>query len=161
MPGWLPTNASARGRLVRAALDMFGASGFDAVNVADLAGAAATTTGPLYHHFGSKLGLYLVVREDVERRVTDRVEGALAAVADVAAALVVAFDHLERTGLLRLVGEPAPAGVEDPVVALLTQHVGAPRGSMLAAAWRQGLLETADGAAPDEVRHALRSLAPS
>ena len=41
-------------------------------------GAAETTTGPLYHHFGSKLGLYDVIRSDVERRVTDRMEGALA-----------------------------------------------------------------------------------
>jgi AcrR family transcriptional regulator len=108
MPEWLPTRATARGRLVLAALEHFGARGYDAVNVADLARAAATTTGPLYHHFGSKRGLYDVVRGDVERRLTDRMEGALAAQPALAPALVVAFDYAQRAGFLRLVGEPQP-----------------------------------------------------
>jgi len=78
MRGWIPTRASAKGRLVLAALESFGRRGYDGVAVADLAAAAETTTGPLYHHFGSKLGLYDVVRADVERRILDRMEGALA-----------------------------------------------------------------------------------
>src|SRR5918998_248199 len=98
MPEWMPTTRSTRGRLVLAALDAFGARGYEGVGVADLARAAETTTGPLYHHFGSKLGLYDVVRTDVERRVTDRMEGALAATGAVSAALIVAFDYVERAG---------------------------------------------------------------
>ncbi len=87
MREWIPTPASAKGRLVLAALDAFGRDGYAAVSVADLARAAETTTGPLYHHFESKLGLYAFVREDVERRVLDRLEGALAVGATPADAL--------------------------------------------------------------------------
>ncbi len=72
-------SSSAKGRLVLAALEAFGRSGYEAVHVGALAAAAETTTGPLYHHFGSKLGLYSFVRADVEQRVVDRMEGALAA----------------------------------------------------------------------------------
>ena len=77
MLDWIPSRSSPRGRLVLAALEAFGARGYEAVGVAELARAAETTTGPLYHHFGSKLGLYDVIRTDVERRVLDRMEGAV------------------------------------------------------------------------------------
>jgi AcrR family transcriptional regulator len=161
MPEWLPTTASARGRLVLAALDAFGARGYEGVAVAQLARAAETTTGPLYHHFGSKLGLYAVVRADVERRVTDRMEGALAATADVAPALVVAFDYVQRASFLRLLGEPHPERAADPVAALLDAHLEAPLGALLAAAWRAALIACADGAEPAAVRRALRALTPA
>ena len=104
---WIPTRDSPRGRLVLTALDAFGNRGYEGVAVAELARAAGTTTGPLYHHFGSKLGLYDVIRTDVERRVLDRMEGALAAARGpgaVSAALVVAFDYVERAGYLRAAG---------------------------------------------------------
>jgi AcrR family transcriptional regulator len=150
---------------VLAALDAFGARGYEGVAVAELARAAETTTGPLYHHFGSKLGLYDVVRTDVERRVTDRMEGALAAAAGpeaVSAALVVAFDYAERAGFLRLLGEPHPEGGGDAVAALLDEHLhAAPLGAMLAAAWRAALLACAQGAEPAAARRALRALAPA
>ena len=156
---------SPRGRLVLAALDAFGARGYEGVAVAELARAAETTTGPLYHHFGSKLGLYEVVRTDVERRVTDRMEGALAAAAGpaaVGAALVVAFDYAERAGFLRLLGEPHPERADDPVAALLDRHLeAAPLGAMLAAAWRAALTACAEGADPTATRHALRALTPT
>jgi AcrR family transcriptional regulator len=134
--------------------------------VGALAAAADTTTGPLYHHFGSKLGLYAFVREDVERRVVDRMEGALAAgihleSGDVVAALLVAFDYVERAGFARMLAEAHPDGRPDPVAATLTAAVdggGTPLGAMLAAAWRAGLAAYADGADAESVRAALRSL---
>ena len=67
-----------------AAVKEFGARPFDEVTVGELAAAAKVTTGALYHHFGSKLGLYSLVREDVERRLLDRMDGAVAAVGDEA-----------------------------------------------------------------------------
>ena len=108
MREWIPTTASAKGRLVLAALDAFGRDGYAAVSVADLARAAETTTGPLYHHFESKLGLYAFVREDVERRVLDRLEGALAVGAEPADALVVGFDYAARAGFVRMLVRAAP-----------------------------------------------------
>src|SRR4029450_4336374 len=70
---------TAKARLVEAAVHQFEAAGYDAVNVTDLASKAGLPTGSLYHHFDSKLGLYLVVRTEMERRVVERMEGAAAA----------------------------------------------------------------------------------
>jgi len=164
MRDWLPTPASAKGRLVLAALAAFGRQGYAAVSVAELARAAATTTGPLYHHFESKLGLYAFVRKDVERRVLDRLEGALAVDADPAEALIVAFDYVARADFARMLSEAHPDGRTDPIAVLLTErlvHAPAPLGSMLAAAWRAALAATAEGVSDDAARAAIRSLAIS
>ena len=163
MHEWIPTSASAKGRLVRAALEAFGREGYAAVHVSALAAAADTTTGPLYHHFGSKVGLYTFVRDDVERRVVDRMEGALAAGIhlesdDVVAALLVGFDYAERAGFARMLSEPPPEPGPDPIADVLTAVVDAPLGAMLAAAWRAALAAVADGVDPDAARAALRSL---
>src|SRR5690606_30831623 len=117
---WVPVPGTTKARLVEAALDQFGSSGFDAVGVGDLAAKAGVTTGALYHHFGSKHGLYAAVRDDVEKRITDRLEGAAAGVGGggrpaVGAALLVGFDAAVRFGASRLLGEPAPADRPDPV----------------------------------------------
>jgi len=160
MREWIPTPGSAKGRFVLAALDAFGRHGYAGVAVADLAHAADSTTGPLYHHFESKLGLYTFVRDDVERRVLDRLEGALAVGGDPTDALVVAFDYVARAGFARMLSEPHPDGRPDPVAALLTERMAgapAPLGAMLAAAWRAALAASADGADDDEVRDAIRA----
>jgi len=47
-----------------------------------VAAAAGVTTGSLYDHFGSEAGLYGFVRQEAERRLLDRMEGAAAAVED-------------------------------------------------------------------------------
>ena len=168
MQDWIPTSASARGRLVLAALDAFGRHGFDSVAVADLAAAASTTTGALYHHFGSKLGLYELVRADVERRIVDRMEGAFAVPRrrgdePISTALVVAFDYAVRAGFARLLSEPHPGGGSDPIDEVLTQRLdrgATPLGAMLAAAWRAALAAASEGADAnaDAARAALLAL---
>ena len=155
MREWIPTTGSAKGRLVLAALEAFGRDGYEAVHVGRLAEAAETTTGPLYHHFGSKVGLYAFVRDDVERRVTDRLEGAFAVGASPADALLAAFDYVARAGFARMLSEPHPEARPDPVAAVLGEP---PVGAMLAAAWRAGLAAAADGVDPERVREALRTL---
>lgn len=157
MRDWIPSKSSAKGRLVLAALEAFGREGYEAVHVGRLAAAAETTTGPLYHHFGSKLGLYAFVRADVEQRVVDRMEGALAARIhdDVSIALVVAFDYAVRAGFARMLSEEHPEARPDPIADVLGP---APVGAMLAAAWRAGLAAAADGTDPEHVRDALRTL---
>src|SRR5918996_5150110 len=100
MRNWIPVSTSPKGRLALAAIKEFGARPFDEVAVGELAAAAQVTTGALYHHFGSKLGLYEFVRDDVEQRLLDRMEGAIAAAGDrpaaVQAALLVGFDFAVR-----------------------------------------------------------------
>lgn len=151
MQAWLPVPGTTSGRLVEAALELFGAAGFESVQVGVLAARAGVTTGSLYHHFGSKAGLYRLVRADVEQRVLDRIEGAAATrttrrPADLVPALLVGFDFLTDSGYARLLAEPNPDTggrdlVEDPVAGALDRLLpdGPPVGGLLAATWRAAL----------------------
>ncbi|MBB5633799.1 AcrR family transcriptional regulator [Cryobacterium mesophilum] len=167
MPDWIPRRSSAKGRLALAALEVFGTTPFDVVSVSTLARAADVTTGALYHHFGSKVGLYDAVRGDVERRVLDRIEGAFAARPDdepaaaALAALKVAFDYLTDQGYTRLVGADHPDRRVDPIVEYLSgvvdrDHV--PLARLLCAAWREALLSVSDGVSSADARTALDAL---
>ena len=167
MREWIPISTSPKGRLALAAVKQFGERPFDDVTVGELAAAADVTTGPLYHHFGSKLGLYDFVRDDVERRLLDRMEGAIAASAPmdrsaaVMAALVIGFDFAVREGFLRILGDP-PAGAEhDRLADLLsasTAHGSPVLGRVLAAAWRAALVAVAEGSDPQQARAVLLAL---
>jgi AcrR family transcriptional regulator len=165
---WIPISTSPKGRLALAAVKEFGARPFDEVTVGELAAAADVTTGALYHHFGSKLGLYDFVRQDVEQRLLDRMEGAIAAStppsdrsAAVMAALMIGFDFAVREGFLRVLGAP-PAGAEhDRLVDMLsasTAPASPVLGRVLAAAWRSALVAVAEGADLQQARAALVAL---
>ncbi|MEV0584396.1 TetR/AcrR family transcriptional regulator [Nonomuraea sp. NPDC050310] len=174
MREWIPVSTSPKGRLVLAAVKEFGARPFEEVTVAELAAAAKVTTGALYHHFGSKLGLYAFVRDDVERRLLDRMEGALAAAsptspspdgpapvnsAAVMSALLVGLDFAVRENFLHILGEPPSGTAQDALADLLGRHAPAPLlGRILAAAWRAALAAIADGAPPGQARAALAAL---
>ena len=167
MREWIPIAASPKGRLALAAVKQFGERPFDDVTVGELAAAADVTTGALYHHFGSKLGLHDFVRDDVERRLLDRMEGAIAASARldrsaaVMAALVIGFDFAVREGFLRILGDP-PAGTEHDRLADLLSASTAPAspvlGRVLAAAWRAAVVAVAEGSDPQQARAALLTL---
>lgn len=173
MRAWLPVPGTTTGRLVAAALAQFGARGFAAVGVAEIAKQAGVTTGALYHHFGSKTGLWNVVRADVEQRVLDRIEGAAAvasvrSLADLAPAIMVGFDYLVRTDHARLLAElphpdAGPDVAEDDrmaelIDALLT-GTGPAVGRLVGAAWRAALEQSAQGgAAADAAREGLERL---
>jgi AcrR family transcriptional regulator len=167
MRDWIPVPGTAKGRLALHALAEFGTRGYDAVGVGELAAGAGVTTGSLYHHFGSKLGLYRLVRDDVERRALDRMEGAAAAragegLAAVAqAALLVGFDFAVRDGFARLLSEPHPGRARDPVDDFLTRLVGEdrdPLGRILAAAWRASLAASVESGAAPRARSALAAV---
>ncbi len=61
--------AERRELILRAAMNRFGATGYDATRLEDIAADAGVTKPILYRHFGSKKGLYLAVldrhREDL------------------------------------------------------------------------------------------------
>ncbi|MDP9494753.1 MAG: TetR/AcrR family transcriptional regulator [Actinomycetota bacterium] len=165
MRNWIPVSTSPKGRLALAAVKEFGARPFSEVTVGELAVAAKVTTGALYHHFGSKLGLYTFVRADVEQRLLDRMEGAVAAAGDESArsaavkgALLVGLDFAVREGFLRILGDP-PAGAEHDRLAEMLSASTAPAspllGRVLAAAWRAALAAVAEGSEPDQARAAL------
>jgi AcrR family transcriptional regulator len=166
---WVPVSTSAKGRLALRALEEFGRRGFADVGVAELAEQAGVTTGSLYHHFGSKLGLYAVARAEAERRLLDRMEGAAAAraadgpAAALRAALLVGFDFVVAQQLARLLGEihPDREPLADPVARLAAELLDGgrtPIARMIAAAWREALAALGDGAPPESARAALAVL---
>lgn len=162
MREWIPVPGSTKARLLVAAIERFEAEGFEAASVAAIAGAAGTTTGALYHHFGSKQGLFDVVREELERRVRDRLLGAHAALGGgrgaLVAALLVGFDHAVRLGAARVLSDQVASASRDvlgPTLASLTD--GAPRGTeaVLLGAFRAALNAVAEGGEPNAARQAL------
>lgn len=164
MREWFPVSTSPRGRLALAAVRLFGAEPFDEVTVGALAAAADVTTGAIYHHYGSKLGLYEFVRADVERRLLDRMEGAAAAdpVGPAGAAVLVGFDFAVSQGFTRLLGAPPLGSDPDRVADLLDRFAGTPvLGRILAAAWRDALVAVDAGADPALARIALQALHPA
>jgi AcrR family transcriptional regulator len=167
MRQWIPVSTSPKGRLALAAVKAFGARPFDEVTVGELSAAANVTTGALYHHFGSKLGLYAFVRDDVERRLLDRMGGAVAAAGDdraaaVKGALIVGLDFAVREGFTHILGDPPAGSGNDRLAELLTASLAPATpvlGRVLAAAWRAALAAVAEGVDPEEARAALRALA--
>jgi len=160
MPYPVPIPGSAAARLIDAAMRRFEARGRAGVNVVDVARDAGVTTGSLYHHFGSKDGLYLVIREEMERRMTERMEGAAGAVGApgreaVAAALRVAYDAAVRFRVARLLSEPPLDPSHDPIAATLEPMAPPGAAPVLAAAWRGALAATAGGLSAERAREGL------
>lgn len=170
MRSWVLVPETTTGRLVYAALELFRVHGYRPVGVASIASRAGVTTGSLYHHFGSKEGLYHLVRTDVEQRVIDRLEGAAATmvvgtVSELSPVLLVGFDYLVSSGFLRLLGEPSPESPDgtprlDPVEELIDRLLGSqqtPMPALVAAAWRTALWHASHG--PDDAHDARAALA--
>ena len=65
---------NGRDRLLAAALELFPRWGFATTRVEDLVTEAGVTAPVLYHHFGTKAGLYVAAAEHVYQLVLDRHE---------------------------------------------------------------------------------------
>jgi hypothetical protein len=100
-------------------------------------------------------------RADLERRLLDRMEGAIAASAPasdrsaaVTVALLVGFDFAVREGYLRILGDP-PGGAERDRLAQMLSANTAAASPVLAAARRAALTAVAGGSKPQQARAAL------
>lgn len=67
--------AQARQRLLVVAARLFSRRPYDAVEVDDIARAAGMAHGSLFHHFGSKRGIYLAAMEEIAARLRARRAG--------------------------------------------------------------------------------------
>lgn len=67
---------ATRLELLRIGRRVFAKHGFDATSVAMLCRAARVTHGALYHHFPSKLDLFIAVTEELTGEVAERVQRA-------------------------------------------------------------------------------------
>ena len=77
MPEPSPSRRQENARATREALlstarELFGERGFAGVGIEEIAARAGVTTGALYHHFGSKRGLFRAVFEAMEAELMER-----------------------------------------------------------------------------------------
>jgi AcrR family transcriptional regulator len=163
----IPIPGSTKAKLITAGLRQFSLHNYEEVDVDSVAAEAGVTTGSLYHHFQSKKGFYGVLRDDMTRRILDRMEAVAESVPPeraVKAALLAAFDGVLRIRAGRLLTEPDPRGEEDTIARYLSQltsqnghlPVAGTLGILLAAALRAALTEALNGRT--EAREALERL---
>ncbi len=81
---------ATRNALVAVARELFASRGFAATSLEDLTARAGVTKGALYHHFGSKEGLFRAVLEQIEADVLEAVGAAAGAEDTPFAALLAA-----------------------------------------------------------------------
>jgi AcrR family transcriptional regulator len=86
VPKAVQTDQTTR-KLLAIARAQFAARGYASTGTEHLVQAAGLTRGALYHHFGSKEGLFRAVVDDVQREVGERVEQAAARVAETHAGI--------------------------------------------------------------------------
>lgn len=162
MREWVPVPGSRKARLIAAAIARFEAHGFTGASVTDIARDAGATTGALYHHFGSKEGLFIVIREEMERRLRDRMQGAHAALgggrAGLTGALLVGFDAAVRFGAARILSDPAAPPERDvllPALRALASDAPPAAVDVSLGALRSALTAVAAGTAHGDARQGL------
>ena len=112
------TQSDALARAIRdAAARRFAVQGYAGVALEDVASDAGATRGAVYHHFGSKQGLFRAVLDAAHRRVGDAVASAADATGDPWTGLLVGCETFIRTSLtddvrrILLVDGPAVVGM--------------------------------------------------
>ncbi|WP_171016780.1 TetR/AcrR family transcriptional regulator [Pseudalkalibacillus caeni] len=120
MKEWIPIPGSVQERLIKIALADFCSKGYKKTSVSQIASQANVTTGAIYHHFGSKDNLYLLIRKEIEQRIADRMEGAASLFEDpsdrLQAALVTAYNSSFKLDAEVLLSEENPVSTkEDPI----------------------------------------------
>lgn len=100
--------------VLRHASELFTATGFGEVSIEEIAQAAGVTRGAVYHHYGSKAGLFAAVATHVQARVAaDVVRVAEAAGPDPIVALRVGshafLDAVTAPAAIRILLVDAPA----------------------------------------------------
>lgn len=158
----IPIPGTIREKILTQAITDFGSHGFEGVNVQQLAKSIGVTTGALYHHFGNKIELYRIVREEVERRITSRMEGASAVhdqpLLSIRAAMIVGFDAAIKMNVCKLLSEQDPSSNADLVALLFKEILDEDiEGTevILSACWRASLSNVANGMNVDNAKKAL------
>jgi AcrR family transcriptional regulator len=105
--------AQTRAALLTAGRDLFGAQGFAATSVDELAARARVTAGALYHHFPTKAALFEEVFEEAHREMLRAAEDAGAGATDEIGLLSRGFeaflDAVVHPDLQRILIIDAPA----------------------------------------------------
>ncbi len=162
----IPIPGTTKAKLIAAGIRQFSTASYEEVDVDSVAAEAGVTTGALYHHFQSKKAFYGLLRDDMTRRILDRMEAAAESVEPeraIRAALLAAYDGVLRIKAGKLLTEPDPRSGDDAVARLLGELVGQNGvgvadvlGIVLAAALRAALTQALNGRT--EARQALEEL---
>lgn len=112
-----------RASLIALARDAFGRHGFSGVPMEDLCAAAGLTRGALYHHFGSKLGLF----EAVVAQVDDALDGAVERATEEAGGGWLGFRAGCRAYLQAMVAPDIQRIVLNDAPAVIPNFAGRPR----------------------------------
>jgi AcrR family transcriptional regulator len=91
-------SATTTRTLLAVAVEMFADRGYGAVGLDDVAQRSGLTRGAVYHHFGSKAGLFDAVVDQVQREVAERVSHAAARAGNLWDALVEGCHEFVRAG---------------------------------------------------------------
>ncbi len=112
MKNWIPIPGTTKDKIIQVAIRQFSQNGYEETNIVELAKEAEVTTGAIYHHFGSKMNLYELVRTEMEQRIIDRMEGAASLFDDkeeaLTAALITSLHFVVQKGLCLLLSEEKP-----------------------------------------------------
>ncbi len=104
--------------LIEVARELFSEQGYAAAATEEIVQRAGVTRGALYHHFGSKEGLFSAVVEAVQADIAQRIEQETAAHPDLWAQLLIGCrtfleacidPHIQR---ILLIDAPAVLGIE-------------------------------------------------
>jgi AcrR family transcriptional regulator len=141
--------AETRHALVAAGRALFGAYGFAATSVDDLARHAGVTTGALYHHFATKAELFETVFEQLEAELSESSNAAARHTRTPLDGLKAGFDAFLDASLepdvqrIALVDAPAVLGI-DRYHEIDEQYAHAPILGALRAAQRAGTIDASD-----------------
>ena len=112
MKNWIPIPGTTKDKIIQVAIRQFSQNGYEQTNIVELAKEAEVTTGAIYHHFGSKMNLYELIRTEMEQRIIDRMEGAASLFDDkeeaLKAALITALNFAVQKDLCLLLSEEKP-----------------------------------------------------
>lgn len=100
--------------VLAAASDLFSVHGFAAVSIDDVARQAGVTRGAVYHHYGSKLGLFSATAEQLQAKVAHAVvaeaeDAGENAVAQLRAGCHAFLDAITSKSAARILLAEAPA----------------------------------------------------
>lgn len=131
--------------ILAAARRLFGAQGFAATTMDDIADGAGVAKGAVYHHFKTKEAVFAAVFDLVSRDLVAEIDRAARAEKDVLAAMVTGTQHYFAacakgpTGQIILRDGPAVLGWER-WRAIDAQHFGGKLPRAIAAAMKAGLI---------------------
>lgn len=137
--------AATREAILTAARSVFGAQGFAATTMDEIASGAGVAKGAVYHHFKTKEAVFEAVFDLVSRDLVAEIDGAARAEKDVLAALVAGTQHYFAatakgpTGQIILRDGPAVLGWER-WREIDAQHFGGKMPRALAVAMEAGLI---------------------